>query len=93
MMQLQRNSIYATLCHTCEAPSIFRGLGRLEKWTAVCILTFRSARYMQLFSVSDVDPSSDGVYLCGNSLGLQPKGARDKVLEAMDSWANRSVIL
>ena len=45
-----------------------------------------------LFSVADVDPSCESVYLCGNSLGLQPKLARTKVLEAMDSWAARLIL-
>jgi kynureninase len=40
---------------------------------------------------ADVDPSSECVYLCGNSLGLQPKTTRAVVAEALDSWAERGV--
>ena len=42
--------------------------------------------------MSGVDPSSECVYLCGNSLGLQPKSAEAEVLEVMDSWAKRRVL-
>ncbi|MCC8363411.1 kynureninase [Lysobacter sp. A6] len=30
-------------------------------------------------------------YFCGNSLGLQPKGARAMVTEVLDKWANEAV--
>lgn len=40
-----------------------------------------------------MDSAPECVYLCGNSLGLQPKIAEAKVLEAMDSWATRSIII
>jgi kynureninase len=33
----------------------------------------------------------DTLYLCGNSLGLQPKGAAARVEEVMSSWATRGV--
>ncbi|MEY3678958.1 MAG: kynureninase [Bacteroidota bacterium] len=39
-------------------------------------------------------PSSDGqeiIYLCGNSLGLQPKTARKKVDQLFDQWQNLAV--
>jgi kynureninase len=39
-------------------------------------------------------PRHDGAeqaYFCGNSLGLQPKGARAVVDEVMDKWANEAV--
>ena len=32
-----------------------------------------------------------GVYLCGHSLGLQPKSARDYIDEALQDWANLGV--
>ncbi len=31
------------------------------------------------------------VYLCGHSLGLQPRAARELVLEELDEWAQRAV--
>ena len=39
-------------------------------------------------------PLHEGVqqaYFCGNSLGLQPKGARAMVEEVLDKWANEAV--
>ncbi|KAJ3356043.1 hypothetical protein GGF32_001729 [Allomyces javanicus] len=32
------------------------------------------------------------VYLCGNSLGLQPRGTRDLLMHELDVWANRGVM-
>uniref|UniRef100_A0A7S3K4P8 Kynureninase n=1 Tax=Aureoumbra lagunensis TaxID=44058 RepID=A0A7S3K4P8_9STRA len=32
-------------------------------------------------------PSEDAIYLCGNSLGLQPKGIRSAILQDLDRWA------
>jgi kynureninase len=34
---------------------------------------------------------AEQAYFCGNSLGLQPKGARAVVDEVMDKWANEAV--
>jgi kynureninase len=31
------------------------------------------------------------VYLCGHSLGLQPRAARERVMEELDEWAQRAV--
>lgn len=58
------------------------------------------ARFRNSFHVPSVDQilereqTSDAgecVYLCGNSLGLQPKAAQGEVIEAMDSWRRRYV--
>ncbi|HET6632746.1 MAG TPA: kynureninase [Rhodanobacteraceae bacterium] len=40
-----------------------------------------------------IPPHGDGqqVYLCGNSLGLQPRGVRDAVAEELDDWARLAV--
>ncbi|KAI9183275.1 Kynureninase (L-kynurenine hydrolase) [Blastocladiella emersonii ATCC 22665] len=38
------------------------------------------------------DASSPVVYLCGNSLGLQPKRTRALLNEELDVWANRGVM-
>jgi kynureninase len=35
---------------------------------------------------------ADTIYLCGNSLGLQPKMARKAVLEVIDDWAQYGVV-
>ena len=36
-------------------------------------------------------PLSSSVYLCGNSLGLQPISTRAFVLEELDKWAEHGV--
>lgn len=41
-----------------------------------------------------IPPGHDGspqIYLCGNSLGLQPKATRDAVLAELDDWARLGV--
>jgi len=35
--------------------------------------------------------NSDQMYFCGNSLGLQPKGARAHVLQVLDKWSHEAV--
>lgn len=38
------------------------------------------------------DPSSgQSIYLCGNSLGLQPKALKKRIQEELDDWANLGV--
>ncbi|KRZ91586.1 Kynureninase [Trichinella sp. T8] len=34
-----------------------------------------------------VDAESDAIYLCGNSLGLQPKDVQEYISEELDKWA------
>ncbi len=36
-------------------------------------------------------PHTPAVYLCGNSLGLQPKRTRAYILEELDKWADFGV--
>ncbi|XP_077862208.1 kynureninase-like [Saccoglossus kowalevskii] len=38
-----------------------------------------------------VDGESDSVYLCGNSLGLQPKGVAKYLNDELDKWAKTAV--
>ncbi|HYM85491.1 MAG TPA: kynureninase, partial [Pseudoxanthomonas sp.] len=35
--------------------------------------------------------SNEQVYFCGNSLGLQPRGARAHVLQVLDKWSHEAV--
>jgi kynureninase len=35
--------------------------------------------------------AGEQLYFCGNSLGLQPRGARARVQEVLDKWANEAV--
>ncbi|KAK3800037.1 hypothetical protein RRG08_029759 [Elysia crispata] len=38
-----------------------------------------------------VSPDEDSIYLCGNSLGLCPKKAKDHINVEMDKWATKGV--
>src|SRR6266498_3121664 len=40
---------------------------------------------------SPEEPSGPSIYLCGNSLGLQPKRTRERVNETLSAWANKAV--
>lgn len=48
------------------------------------------AKYHDQFHIPQVN-GEDSIYLCGNSLGLQPKKAREYVLEELDDWAKYGV--
>ncbi|MES1916119.1 MAG: hypothetical protein MHM6MM_007968, partial [Cercozoa sp. M6MM] len=37
------------------------------------------------------DPKQDSIYMCGNSLGLQPRKAADFIQEEMSKWALEAV--
>jgi kynureninase len=39
----------------------------------------------------DRDPSGEAAYFAGNSLGLQPRGLRDRLAEFLDDWARLGV--
>jgi len=45
------------------------------------------ADFRDLFHIPPAADGSPMIYLCGNSLGLQPKGARDVVEEELADWA------
>jgi kynureninase len=49
------------------------------------------ARYRAQFHFPQAPDGSDFVYLCGHSLGLQPKSARRYVDELLDDWARLGV--
>ncbi|KAF2729034.1 kynureninase [Polyplosphaeria fusca] len=40
---------------------------------------------------SDSDAKEESIYLCGNSLGLQPRRARDYINKYLDTWASKGV--
>jgi len=44
-----------------------------------------------LFSIPTSPSGDPWIYLCGNSLGLQPKSANNEVKSVMNDWANRGV--
>ncbi len=48
------------------------------------------AKYRDQFHIPQVE-GQDSIYLTGNSLGLQPKTAREYVLEELDDWAKYGV--
>lgn len=49
------------------------------------------AHFRHQFHLPVTETQEQAIYLCGNSLGLQPKSARDFVLEEMDAWARLGV--
>ncbi|MGI9204216.1 MAG: kynureninase [Woeseiaceae bacterium] len=51
----------------------------------------RLSRFRQQFNFPEDRDGRACVYLCGNSLGLQPKGAVERVQEALDDWARFAV--
>jgi kynureninase len=48
-------------------------------------------QFRSLFHIPRRPDGSDVVYLCGNSLGLQPRGARALVEQELDDWARLGV--
>lgn len=49
------------------------------------------SHYRARFNFPEVRDKRDCVYLCGNSLGLQPKTAVERVQEVLDDWARFAV--
>jgi kynureninase len=49
------------------------------------------ARFRDEFLIPPRSDAGRGAYLCGHSLGLQPKSARAAVQEELDSWAQHAV--
>ena len=49
------------------------------------------AHFREKFNLPRDENGKNLIYLCGNSLGLQPKKARDYVAEELDNWAEIAV--
>lgn len=49
------------------------------------------AGFRNQFHIPPAADGSDSIYLCGNSLGLQPKATRDYVNAELDDWARLGV--
>lgn len=49
------------------------------------------AHYREQFLIPSRPNGTPSVYLCGHSLGLQPRRARDFVLQELDAWAELGV--
>lgn len=49
------------------------------------------ARFREQFRIPKRSDGSPVVYLCGHSLGLQPRATRDLVLAELDAWAELGV--
>lgn len=45
--------------------------------------------FISFLPPAGVDVSQSVIYMAGNSLGLQPKGAKDYVDGEMEKWARR----
>ena len=48
-------------------------------------------KFRDAFHFPTAESGDPLIYLCGNSLGLQPKTARDIVNEELDAWAEKAV--
>lgn len=49
------------------------------------------ASFRNKFHIPKTEAGEEAIYLCGNSLGLQPKLASEYIREELDSWANLGV--
>jgi kynureninase len=49
------------------------------------------ASFRECFHIPKMQDGSDCIYLCGHSLGLQPKSAREYVEQEMQEWARLGV--
>jgi kynureninase len=47
--------------------------------------------YKQQFHIPKTKDGKGAVYLCGNSLGLQPKATKDALLQELEDWKNLGV--
>lgn len=47
--------------------------------------------YREKFHIPKTDTGTDCIYLCGNSLGLQPKSTRDSIHQELDDWRHLGV--
>ncbi|MDY8138607.1 kynureninase [Aquimarina sp. 2201CG5-10] len=47
--------------------------------------------YRDQFHIPKDDTGKDWIYMCGNSLGLQPKTTKEYVQQELDDWANYGV--
>ena len=48
-------------------------------------------KYRSQFHIPKTESGDDCIYLCGNSLGLQPVTTREAVLQELDDWCNLGV--
>lgn len=49
------------------------------------------ARWRGEFRIPPAPHGDDSLYFCGNSLGLQPRAARERIQEELDDWARLGV--
>lgn len=49
------------------------------------------AKYREQFHIPKQENGEDCIYLCGNSLGLQPKTARSYIEQELEDWAKLAV--
>ncbi|XP_045123520.1 kynureninase-like isoform X2 [Portunus trituberculatus] len=52
---------------------------------------FLFPRVADQMHVEGIQAEGECIYLCGNSLGLQPKTTKDKVVEVLDAWAKLAI--
>ncbi|KAH9823354.1 pyridoxal phosphate-dependent transferase [Melampsora americana] len=85
---------FARYMDNVASPSSLRSEFRLPKKSAISSatnsITDQTSSTTTTTSIDD-EENDACVYLCGNSLGLQPRRAAEMVLEEMDVWAERAV--
>ncbi len=79
------NSIGATLGACAPHSRRRRNLPRHKR------LAIRSRDFRERFHIPKMANGSDCVYLCGHSLGLQPKSTRNYVEQELQDWARLGV--
>jgi kynureninase len=61
------------------------------EYAAECDLSDPLAEYRSQFHIPKTASGFDCIYLCGNSLGLQPVNAKAAILQELDDWRNLGV--
>ncbi len=74
-----------------EANHTARTLSVDESFALACDASDPLRGHRDQFEIPAAKDGRPSVYLSGNSLGLQPKPARDAVVEALDAWARFGV--
>ena len=84
-----------------HVPTVGELLGGDEAENGVCIsvhvcVYVRYSRSLNIILIIcahiGIDTTEDCLYFTGNSLGLQPKGAKELVVASLDKWAKKGVM-
>jgi len=75
----------------CQEVSVSPTTNALHEEATRCDAQDPLRAFREHFTFPRGDADQPHVYLCGNSLGLQPKGSRDAVLMELDTWRELAV--